>query len=163
MVMSNNKDIQRTGFCRICKVETTTDWHHIISKHRCVTIGRQDLLDDPGNLVELCEECHEHTSASLIRALLIEDESKRYGGRVKSAGWKVKCFRCGRVTHTADKCKEEKDVAGLPLVKDGAMNQWLVRRNGVNCFRCGRFGHKWRECDAKRHIDGRPLIAGASS
>lgn len=129
-----------------------------------MAIGREDLLEDPKNLVELCVSCHEHTSASLIRAHIVEGRVKVAGGSNvdKTVGWKVKCFRCGRVTHLPSQCDEKFDVSGHPLLPGGSKNQWVIRRHGVSCFRCGFHGHRWKDCSAKRHIDGRPLFKNYS-
>jgi len=40
--------------------------HHIISQARCRKLGREDWINNnPGNIVELCEACHDQTTASI--------------------------------------------------------------------------------------------------
>jgi hypothetical protein len=220
------------GHCRICNRAGNVENHHIISRHRCWVIGRLDLLDAPGNLVDLCVECHGHTSASLIRNILIEQEAnesshtmsnveysrtfgkpkseklckdvcvthkRRKGGtknledevklavnrarenevshltrsrqkgptnkpikirrpKKKNIGWRVHCFRCGRLTHLASDCSQSKDIEGKLIPSSARKNHWLVKRRGTSCFRCGLAGHRWDKCTSNRHIDGRPLV-----
>tara|TARA_Y100000766_G_C18543516_1_gene429401 strand:- start:152 stop:565 length:414 start_codon:yes stop_codon:yes gene_type:complete len=55
-----------TGVCRICNFEGRTEMHHIISQNHCRNIGRPELIKSSGNIVELCSECHNNTTASLI-------------------------------------------------------------------------------------------------
>lgn len=58
--------VQKTGSCRICDYQGETELHHIISQERCKKIGKQEWINNPGNLVELCVSCHSLTTASLI-------------------------------------------------------------------------------------------------
>ncbi|MBV44032.1 MAG: hypothetical protein CMA54_04565, partial [Euryarchaeota archaeon] len=65
----------KTGTCSICKKKGSTDWHHIISQHHAIRTGREDLLDNPDNVVELCRGCHKQTTASMVRKRL----TKKHG------------------------------------------------------------------------------------
>jgi 5-methylcytosine-specific restriction endonuclease McrA len=57
----------KTGECRICGVEGYTEWHHIISQHRCREEGLEHLISARTNVIELCKTCHDLTTASLLR------------------------------------------------------------------------------------------------
>ncbi len=65
----------KTGTCSICKKKGSTDWHHIISQHHAIRTGREDLLENPDNVVELCRGCHSQTTASMVRKRL----TKKHG------------------------------------------------------------------------------------
>ena len=64
--MKNRYGVEITGRCRICNVTGPTEMHHIISQWRCDLIGKPELKKNPGNIVELCLECHSETTASLL-------------------------------------------------------------------------------------------------
>tara|TARA_B100000579_G_scaffold132675_1_gene107259 strand:- start:236 stop:853 length:618 start_codon:yes stop_codon:yes gene_type:complete len=64
----------KTGTCSICKKKGPTDWHHIISQHHARRTGRSDLLDNPDNVVELCRDCHNQTTASMVRKRLTKQK-----------------------------------------------------------------------------------------
>ena len=70
--------VEVTGVCKICNFEGYTEMHHIISQHRCRKIGRPELIKSSGNIVELCYECHNNTTASLIAKndILLQAESE---------------------------------------------------------------------------------------
>jgi hypothetical protein len=53
--------------CKICGTEGYTEWHHIISQHRCREEGLEHLLSARTNVVELCKPCHDLTTASMLR------------------------------------------------------------------------------------------------
>ena len=57
----------RTSTCTICASEGYTEWHHIISQHRCREEGLDHLLSARSNVVELCKPCHDLTTASMLR------------------------------------------------------------------------------------------------
>lgn len=57
----------KTGECKICGVEGYTEWHHIISQHRCREEGLEHLVSARSNVIELCKPCHDLTTASLLR------------------------------------------------------------------------------------------------
>ena len=59
--------LQKTNTCRICNQEGKTEWHHIISRGWSKRNDRKDLIENPGNQVELCRPCHDKTTASLVR------------------------------------------------------------------------------------------------
>ncbi|HIO94481.1 MAG TPA: hypothetical protein EYN46_03920, partial [Candidatus Poseidoniales archaeon] len=63
------------GTCKICGKEGPLDKHHIISQKRCKSIGKFDLIDNPGNWVFICNPCHSHTTSYLVRKYM---EKKEY-------------------------------------------------------------------------------------
>lgn len=64
--MTKRFGVDITGVCRICGLVGPTEMHHIISQWRCDLIGKPELKKTPGNIVELCIECHSETTASLL-------------------------------------------------------------------------------------------------
>tara|TARA_B100001123_G_C15303630_1_gene1021856 strand:+ start:1297 stop:1707 length:411 start_codon:yes stop_codon:yes gene_type:complete len=62
--------------CRICGLSGYTEWHHIISRGHAKKTNQLDLIDNPGNVVELCKSCHDQTTASKSRYLLEKKEKK---------------------------------------------------------------------------------------
>lgn len=64
--MMSRYGVEITGQCRICNATGPTEMHHIISQWRCDLIGKPELKKSPGNIVELCLECHSETTASLL-------------------------------------------------------------------------------------------------
>ena len=60
----------KTGECQICGAEGYTEWHHIISQHRCREEGLHHFIKLRGNVIELCKTCHDLTTASMIRKKL---------------------------------------------------------------------------------------------
>tara|TARA_R100001086_G_C11827759_1_gene255821 strand:- start:20 stop:520 length:501 start_codon:yes stop_codon:yes gene_type:complete len=60
----------KTGECQICGAEGYTEWHHIISQHRCKEEGLHHYIKLRGNVIELCKQCHDLTTASMIRKKL---------------------------------------------------------------------------------------------
>lgn len=60
----------KTGECQICGSEGYTEWHHIISQHRCKEEGLHHFIKLRGNVIELCKQCHDLTTASMIRKKL---------------------------------------------------------------------------------------------
>ena len=66
--------------CRICGVSGYTEWHHIISRGHAKKTNQLDLIDNPGNVVELCRGCHDQTTASKSRYLL-ENKEKKWNKR----------------------------------------------------------------------------------
>jgi hypothetical protein len=65
-LMEERYGVEVTGICRICGVEGLTEMHHIISQAKAKKLGRDDLLTNPGNIVELCIECHDMTDSSVF-------------------------------------------------------------------------------------------------
>ena len=53
--------------CEICGDNGYTEWHHIISQHKCRQEGLDYLITARSNVVELCQRCHDLTTASLLR------------------------------------------------------------------------------------------------
>ena len=62
--------------CRICGLPGYTEWHHIISRGHAKKTNQLDLIDNPGNVVELCRGCHDQTTASKSRYILENKERK---------------------------------------------------------------------------------------
>ena len=60
----------KTGECQICGAQGYTEWHHIISQHRCKEEGLHHYIKLRGNVIELCKQCHDLTTASMIRKKL---------------------------------------------------------------------------------------------
>jgi len=56
--------------CEICGAQGYTEWHHIISQHRCREEGLHHFIKLRGNVIELCKTCHDLTTASMIRKKL---------------------------------------------------------------------------------------------
>ena len=55
---------RKCGVCRICSKKGYTEWHHIISRGHAKKTGQDQLITNPGNVVELCKSCHDQTTAS---------------------------------------------------------------------------------------------------
>lgn len=63
----------KTGNCTICGQrgdDGYTEWHHIISQHKCKKEGLDHLISARSNVVELCKRCHDLTTASMLRSNL---------------------------------------------------------------------------------------------
>ena len=63
----------KTGICSICleaPKDGYTEWHHIISQHKCKKEGLLHLISARSNVVELCKACHDLTTASMLRTNL---------------------------------------------------------------------------------------------
>lgn len=78
------KGLTKTGACRNCGAEGSTDWHHAV--HRSLSrIGR----DDPRNLVELCRRCHDahHAGVPLSRSMFTPEEWAFIEEIAPSTGW----------------------------------------------------------------------------
>jgi 5-methylcytosine-specific restriction endonuclease McrA len=69
----------KTGNCTIClepAPDGYTEWHHIISQHKCKKEGLLHLISARSNVVELCKSCHDLTTASMLRTNLEGASSK---------------------------------------------------------------------------------------
>tara|TARA_R110001592_G_scaffold8366_7_gene45758 strand:- start:5054 stop:5527 length:474 start_codon:yes stop_codon:yes gene_type:complete len=69
----------KTGNCTIClepAPDGYTEWHHIISQHKCKKEGLLHLISARSNVVELCKACHDLTTASMLRTNLEGASSK---------------------------------------------------------------------------------------
>lgn len=63
----------KQNICTICGCEDLkTEWHHIISQHRCRELGKEYLIYARSNVVEVCKPCHDETTASLRRKVMEE-------------------------------------------------------------------------------------------
>lgn len=65
-IIGSRYGVEKAGHCRICNEKGATELHHIISQERCKKIGKSEWINNPGNIVELCANCHSLTTASLI-------------------------------------------------------------------------------------------------
>ena len=66
----------KARICRICDGEGYTEWHHIISQSYARKNDQKHLLNNPGNVVELCKKCHDKTPASMSWKYLSGKEKK---------------------------------------------------------------------------------------
>ena len=64
--MEERYGVEVKGVCRICGFVGRTEMHHIISQAKIAKIGKPELLTNPGNIVELCLECHDLTDSSIF-------------------------------------------------------------------------------------------------
>ena len=65
----------KSGSCTICGQEGKdgyTEWHHIISQHKCKKENLLHLISARSNVVELCKPCHDLTTSSMLRSNLPE-------------------------------------------------------------------------------------------
>ena len=53
--------------CELCSATGYTEWHHIISQNKCRQEGLDYLITSRANVIELCQRCHDLTTASLLR------------------------------------------------------------------------------------------------
>lgn len=102
------------GTCRICGKKALLDPHHIISQGHAKKTGQKDLISNPGNVVHICRNCHDQTTASKSYRMLNEE----YKGKPKKTVAKSrKCSRCGRTSHTASSCYAKTHANGKSLSK----------------------------------------------
>jgi len=71
----------KTGCCTICgnngvDGDGYTEWHHIISQHKCKKEGLLHLVSARSNVVEVCKRCHDLTTASMLKSNLEGRTSK---------------------------------------------------------------------------------------
>ena len=62
---------KKNGFCKICKKRGYTEWHHIISRNHAIMSGQEKLLKNADNIIELCKNWHNQTTASMVRKRLL--------------------------------------------------------------------------------------------
>lgn len=67
--MEKRYGVEVLGLCKICGFEGKTEMHHIISQAKIEKIGKPELLTNPGNIIELCLECHDLTDSSIFYRL----------------------------------------------------------------------------------------------
>lgn len=84
---------RKTGCCKICKRRGYTEIHHIISQTR-----RPDFKFNKRNMIELCQYCHNETTASLVHNYLTSSRRSRTATTA--------CFRCGSSRHWYRNCKK---------------------------------------------------------
>lgn len=93
------------------------DPHHIISQGHAKKTNQKHLISNQGNVVMICRDCHNQTTASMVRKRLEKEESKAKP-RAKSkrkAKAKRLCSRCGRDSHTVSKCYAKTTTDGVSL------------------------------------------------
>jgi len=71
----------KSGYCTICgnngvNDDGYTEWHHIISQHKCKKEGLLHLVSARSNVVEVCKRCHDLTTASMLKSNLEGKASK---------------------------------------------------------------------------------------
>ena len=71
--------------CRICKSKEKLDPHHIISQGHAKKTNQLDLISNQGNIVYICRNCHNQTTASKAWAKL-----NLYGGSKNE----MNCYYC---------------------------------------------------------------------
>jgi len=77
--MTKRYGVLVSGECRICGFQGDTEMNHIISQARCKKIGKEEWIRNEGNIVELCKNCHDNTTASMAHAKLnAKSYSKEY-------------------------------------------------------------------------------------
>jgi hypothetical protein len=106
--------------------------HHIVSVSVIEKIGRPELLTNPGNIIELCIECHELTDTHLYRRWI-----KKKKPRVET-----KKDQRERVRLEREKKRERKGLfqcAGTLKSQDRRCEMG-VRKEGSYCLY-----HKWQE------------------
>ncbi len=101
-----------THKCSICPRENVyTEFHHVITPNQA-----PEHQNNPKNLIELCIECHNRTTASL---------SNRYLNNLPEES---RCVRCGKENHSEENCKSFKDARGGYL-------GW-IRRDNTHTSQC---------------------------
>jgi hypothetical protein len=50
------------------------DPYHIISQGHAKKTGQHELISNPGNVVHICRDCHDQTTASMVRTHLEKKE-----------------------------------------------------------------------------------------
>ena len=69
------------GTCRICGFKGPLDEHHIIAQGRVPHLkpgahGHDlDLINNPGNIIHICRDCHKLTTSYMARKYLDKKES----------------------------------------------------------------------------------------
>lgn len=75
----------KSGTCTICGQDGEngyTEWHHIISQHKCKKEGLLHLISSRSNVVELCKPCHDLTTSSMLKSNLESSAKKNNQTRV---------------------------------------------------------------------------------
>ena len=75
--------VVKTSICKICEKRGYTEWHHIISRNHAIMSGQEKLLKNPGNIVELCKNCHNQTTASMVRKRLMRGNNHQKKPAIK--------------------------------------------------------------------------------
>jgi hypothetical protein len=116
------------GTCRICGDNRMLDPHHIISQGHAKKTGQDELISNPGNVVHICRDCHDQTTASMVKKRLDKKELS---------------FEAGTLTVGALEARDKK--------AKGLANPKL---KGVTCGRCGITGHNRTTCNRYTTVDG---------
>ena len=106
------------------------DPHHIISQGHAKKTGQRELISNPGNVVHICRDCHDQTTASMVRTHL----EKRELPIVRRT-----------LTKGALEARDKKAMAK-------AMAK--AKAKGVTCGRCGITGHNRTTCNRYTTVDG---------
>ena len=112
--------LNKSGICKICKRSGRTDWHHIISQHHSIKTRQTHLLDNPGNVIELCRRCHNQTTASMVRKRL----TRKYG-RINSRPSRKRLTPQEKMAKREKKRKEEEK-----RIED-SMQKLVARGGGI--------------------------------
>ena len=83
----------KTEECQICGAEGYTEWHHIISQHRCKEENLHHYIKLRGNVIELCKTCHDLTTASMIRKKLDAKEVSQDNASLEPTEKQVKYIK----------------------------------------------------------------------
>ena len=107
-------NMARKGKCRICRTYGPLDPHHIISQGHAKRTGQLDLIRNKGNIVWICRNCHDQTTASKSYRKMNEEYKKKGKKTAKAAPKprrKAKRTRCIATTkgetsiHIGHRCR----------------------------------------------------------
>ena len=112
-----------TGECQICGFKGSTQIHHIISQAKSGRLKPNqhghdlNLIENPGNLAELCVPCHELTDSHFYRRLMekVEAENEREPpnvseGEYPGGKWKFQCI--GIAASSGKRCRRRRAPKG---------------------------------------------------
>lgn len=110
-------------------------------RNECFNCGQK------GHYITKCP--YEKKNKSIEESLPVKKE-------VKSTG---QCSRCGRLSHTIERCYAKTHISGDNIVDENSSPSTKEEIKSVDkCFRCGRSSHTVERCYAKTHIDGHDII-----
>lgn len=108
----------KSKVCSICKKRGYTEWHHIISQHHARRTGQDDLITNPDNVIELCKNCHDQTTASMVRKRLTREGKPMRKSKRKRTVQPL-------FTKTAKPAKERKLVENVQRLEESMTNMEL--------------------------------------
>lgn len=117
--------------------EQCHDIERAMNPNSCYTCG------EVGHFSKYCPN-HRNRSSQNLETIQCY-KCKNYGHYANSCNYRHNitfCERCGRDSHSTEKCYAKFDIDGRML---------------ISCNRCGRDSHDINECYATYHIDGRIL------